>query len=281
MKNPFAEFKDLDSRLRESPLEGRLRRRAEVQARIRAGFLELAAEEIRHTAWEIDHGRIAAAYNRAAASLEQLAFEADDIEELLTETARLENLAFGLPGPFEIFLAALVNRCPAPRLKLDPAAAGRPLHFLGYRLPRGRTLVIAGDAGEYAGAGLAGGRLVVEGSVGNWCGAGMLEGEIVVAGDAGKHTANTCRAGPSGSAAGSRKAAGTVAAARSTRAGSCPDPVDPALGFAYGLHGRNTPKPLAASAAPPSFPGTAPAPFRGGRRSGRPGPAGPSDRPVR
>lgn len=62
------------------------------------------------------------------------------------------------------------------------------IDFLGYRLPKGKTLVFDGDVGDFVGAGLCGGDLFVEGSTENWAGAGMREGSLFISHNAGLKT---------------------------------------------------------------------------------------------
>jgi len=64
----------------------------------------------------------------------------------------------------------------------------RTFHFLGYRLPEGKTLVLEGDVGDFIGAGLSGGKLVVKGSTGNWAGAGMMRGDLFISEHTGQNT---------------------------------------------------------------------------------------------
>ena len=63
-----------------------------------------------------------------------------------------------------------------------------PFHFLGFKLPAGKTLFIEGSAGDFTGAKLCGGALQVEGPTRNWCGIAMQQGEIVITEDAGQKT---------------------------------------------------------------------------------------------
>ena len=63
----------------------------------------------------------------------------------------------------------------------------RAIHFLGYRLPGGKQLIVNGDTGDFTGAGMCGGHLIVNGSTGDWCGAGMTGGLIRIRGNAGRN----------------------------------------------------------------------------------------------
>ena len=62
------------------------------------------------------------------------------------------------------------------------------INLLGFRLSKGRRLVIEGDAGDFTGIGLEGGELFVEGNAKNWTGAGMRNGKILVKKNIGLHT---------------------------------------------------------------------------------------------
>ena len=62
------------------------------------------------------------------------------------------------------------------------------INLFGFRLPKGKRLVIEGDTGDFTGIGVEGGELVIEGNAKNWTGAGMRSGKILVKKNIGLHT---------------------------------------------------------------------------------------------
>ena len=117
------------------------------------------------------------------------------MEELCAALDSSEEIPYVISGPAGIYISALVNHSQEDRIVLHLKDYQRTFHFLGYRLPEGKTLVLQGTVGEFVGADLAGGRLVVEGPTGSWCGAGMVKGEILVTEDAGQSTGDWMRGG--------------------------------------------------------------------------------------
>ncbi len=123
----------------------------------------------------------------------------DDVKARIDEFCALLDSSNKLPylisGPAGIYISALVNRAQEDHIVLSPKDYERSFHFLGYKLPEGKTLVLQGDVGDFTGSGLFGGSLILEGSAGNWCGAGMMKGEIRVTHNTGQNTGEWMRGG--------------------------------------------------------------------------------------
>ena len=145
--------------------------------------------------WLVEQRRVAKAYEEAVKSIRDLQYDQDDIEEFCAELDSSNKIPYIIAGPAGIYLSALVNLSQEDCITLRLEDYQRRFHFLGYRLPEGKTLILQGDVGDFIGAGLAGGRLMVEGSSGNWCGAWMVKGEILVAGHTGEKTGECMRGG--------------------------------------------------------------------------------------
>jgi hypothetical protein len=195
MKNPFIDFLSFPYKHREIPLDRIVHAKEKVMGQILEGYLHLVEEEVKDLVWLVEHSRVVKAYTAAVKSIRELKYDADDIEEFCAELDSSNRIPYMISGPAGIYLSALVNHAPDERLVLNLKDYQRTFHFLGYRLPDGKTLVLQGDVGDFIGAGLSGGRLVVEGSTGNWCGAGMMKGEILVTEHTGQNTGEWMRGG--------------------------------------------------------------------------------------
>jgi hypothetical protein len=195
MRNPFLDFQSFPFKRQELPLERIVRAKERVMDQILEGYLRLVEEEVKDLVWLVEHSRVVKAYTAAARSIRDLDYDSDDIEEFCAELDSSNKIPYMISGPAGIYLSALVNHAPEDRLELRLRDYQRTFHFLGYRLPEGKTLVLQGDVGDFIGAGLSGGQLVVEGSAGNWCGAGMMTGEIVVTEHTGQNTGEWMRGG--------------------------------------------------------------------------------------
>jgi formylmethanofuran dehydrogenase subunit C len=163
--------------------------------RIVDGYRRLVEEEIKDLVWLVEHSRVARAYSAAAKSIQDLSYDQDDIEDFCAEIDNSEKIPYIISGPAGIYVSALINHVKEDRMTLRLEDYQQTYHFLGYRLPEGKTLVLQGNVGDFIGAGLSGGHLVVEGSTGNWCGAGMTRGEILITGFTGLNTGEQMRGG--------------------------------------------------------------------------------------
>ena len=195
MRNPFKEFGCLSVEKKELPLERIVRAREEVMGQMIHGYLKLVEEEVKDLVWLVEHSRVVKAYSAAVKSIRDLQYDVDDIEEFCGELDSSNKIPYMISGPAGIYVSALINHAKEDKIVLRLRDYQRTFHFLGYRLPEGKTLILQGDVGDFVGAGLSGGRLVVEGSVGNWCGAGMMKGEIQITENSGQTTGEWMRGG--------------------------------------------------------------------------------------
>jgi len=195
MKNPFLDFRSVPYQQKEIPLEGIVRVRQEVMDRIFEKYYHLVEEEAKDLVWLVEHSRVVKTYNTAAEGVQDLHYDQDDIEEFCAQLDSSNKIPSMISGPAGIFISALVNHCREDRIVLELRDYQRTFHFLGFKLPEGKSLILQGDVGDFIGASLAGGHLVVEGSTGNWCGAGMMKGEIFVSKNAGQRTGEWMRGG--------------------------------------------------------------------------------------
>ncbi|MGD8228698.1 MAG: hypothetical protein PVH82_14885 [Desulfobacteraceae bacterium] len=188
MKNPFLDFHPNSYREQEDPVERIAQAKQDIMGWIVEAYLGLVRGEIKNLAWPVEHNRVLKVYGDAVSHLRGLQYDRYDIEAFCAELDSSDDLPYMIPGPAGLYISALVNHSYENRIRLRLQDYQRTFHFLGYALPKRKTLILQGDAGDFCGAGLQGGRLVVEGAVANWCGAGMLEGEIRVSKDAGRST---------------------------------------------------------------------------------------------
>lgn len=196
MKNPFGDFRSISYRKRAIPLKGLVRARQEVLEHLVENYLHLVQEEAEDLVfWLTEGSGLIRAYEAALQGIQKLQYGQDDIEAFCAEAGSSKNIQYRLAGPSGIYISALINCCHDDHIVLRLRNNKRTFHFLGYRLPEGKTLILKGDVGEFIGASLAGGRLIVEGSCGNWCGTGMVTGEIQVAGNTLKNTGEWMRGG--------------------------------------------------------------------------------------
>jgi hypothetical protein len=195
MKNPFMDFRSQPYGKKEIPLERIVRANEEVLDRIMDGYLCVVEKEVKDLVWLVEHSRVLRAYNTALERIRGIHYVQDDIEDFLAELDNSNKLPYMILGPAGIYVSALINHSQEDRIQLKLGEYKSTFHFLGYRLPDGKTLILHGHAGDFIGAGLAGGRLVVEGSTGDWCGAGMMKGKILITGRTGEKTGEWMRGG--------------------------------------------------------------------------------------
>jgi hypothetical protein len=195
MINPFVEFRPVNYQIKENPLERIARVNQEISNAILDGYRRLAEVEIKDLGWVVEHSRVVKAYGAAVERLRDLKFDQEDIEEFCAALSRSDGMPYMIAGPAGLYVSALVNHCQENRIQLSIGKSQRTFHFLGYGLVEGKTLMIQGDAGDFAGTALSGGHLVVQGSVGNWCGAGMMNGEIRVKEHSGRKTGEWMQGG--------------------------------------------------------------------------------------
>ena len=195
MINPFDDFKTYPYRKREIPLDRIVQVKERVMDQIVEGYLKLVEEEVKDLVWLVEHSRVVKAYSSALRTIRDLDYDIDDIEELCLELDKGGRIPYLISGPAGIYLSALCNNAKEENIRLRLHELKRTFHFLGYRLPEGKTLVLEGDVGDFIGAGLSGGKLIVEGSTGNWAGAGMMKGELFITEHTGQNTGEWMRGG--------------------------------------------------------------------------------------
>jgi formylmethanofuran dehydrogenase subunit C len=186
--NPFDDFKNYPYKKREIPLDRIVQAKEKVIEQIMEGYLKLVEEEVKDLVWLVEHSRLIKAYSSALRTIEKIDYDTDDIEELCSELDKGDKIPYLISGPAGIYLSALINNAKEETIQFRLDELNRAFHFLGYRLPEGKSLMLKGNAGDFIGAGLSGGRLTVEGSTGNWAGAGMMDGELTLSGNSGQKT---------------------------------------------------------------------------------------------
>jgi len=196
MHNPFCDFQSYQyKQSREIPLDRIIQSKRKTMEEIIEGYLKLSEKEVKEMVWLVEHSRIVKAYSAAMETVKNLDYDSDDIEEFCHELDKGGKIPYLISGPAGIYVSALCNNAKEPELHLKLFELKRTFHFLGYRLPEGKSLVLEGSVGDFIGTGLSGGRLVVEGSAGNWTGAGMVKGEIVVREHTGQNTGEWMKGG--------------------------------------------------------------------------------------
>jgi hypothetical protein len=195
MKNPFQDFQSFSSVQKTIPLHSIIHSKETILTQISLEFSRLVEAEVEKILRGKEESYLAQIYRAALPRIQGLQYDALDIEDYLLSLDQAPLAHFPSMLLAEIFLAAMVNEAREDRLRLPLHDGQRTFHFLGYRLPRGKTLTLEGDGGNFIGAALAGGSLIVNGRCGDWCGASMAGGEIIVQGSAGKHTGSWMRGG--------------------------------------------------------------------------------------
>jgi hypothetical protein len=195
VKNPFTDFCAVSYQKKDIPLERILRAKVNVMDRILDGYNRLVEEEAKDLVWVVEKNRLAKTYHSAVKSIMKLEIEQEDIEEFCAELEHSNKFAYAISGPAGVYISAMVNYCQSERIILNLMDYKKAFHFLGYKLPEGKTLLLQDRMGDYIGAALDGGCLTVEGSTGNWCGAGMVKGEILVTDSTGDRTGEWMQGG--------------------------------------------------------------------------------------
>ncbi len=94
-----------------------------------------------------------------------------------------------------LFVSALINSNDKELFFLEFPNSGHLLHFVGYRLPEGKTINIDGNVGDFLGMNLSGGTISVSGNVRNWAALGMKGGKIIINGMCGRFACEWMRGG--------------------------------------------------------------------------------------
>ncbi len=96
-------------------------------------------------------------------SISKLEYNPEDVEELCAALDSSDEIPYVISGPAGIYISALVNHSQEDRIVLHLQDYQRTFHFLGYRLPEGKTLVLQGTVGEFVGRIWRGGALLWKG----------------------------------------------------------------------------------------------------------------------
>ena len=187
-KNPFEEFKTFTLEKSDLPLDQIVQSTEEVMDRIRWGYEKLLEEEAKELVWMVQYNTIIKAYEVAEKYIKEIDYSAEDIEDFCFALENTQKIPYLIPGPAGIYISALCNYAKEEEIVLKLSELKTEINLVGFRLPKGKRLVIEGDTGDFTGIGLEGGELVVEGNGKNWTGAGMRSGKILVRKNIGLHT---------------------------------------------------------------------------------------------
>jgi hypothetical protein len=188
IRNPFEEFKAFHFKRIEIPLDQIVQSTEAVMDQIRQGYEKLLEEEAKELVWMVQYNTIIKAYEVAERYVKEIKYSAEDIEDFCFVLENTQKIPYLVPGPAGIYISALCNYVQEEEIVLKLCELKTEINLIGFRLPRGRRLVIEGDTGDFTGIGLEGGELVVEGNAKNWTGAGMRSGKILVRKNIGLHT---------------------------------------------------------------------------------------------
>lgn len=188
MTNPFEEFETYRFRAARLPLDQIVESSETVMNEIRRGYEKLLEEEAKELVWMVQYNTIIKAYEVAERYVKEIRYAAEDIEDFCFALENPRRIPYLIPGPAGLYISALCNYAEETEIVLKLSELKTEINLLGFRLPRGKRLIIQGDTGDFTGIGLEGGELVVEGSAKNWTGAGMRSGKIVVKRNIGLHT---------------------------------------------------------------------------------------------
>lgn len=188
IQNPFEEFRGYTFQSPSLPLEKIVQSSEAVMSRIREGYERLLEEEAKELVWMVQYNTIIKAYDVAEKHVREIHYAAEDIEDFCFALENTQKIPYLIPGPAGLYISALCNYAPEDELMLKLTELKTEINLLGFRLPRGKRLIIEGDTGDFTGIGLEGGELVIEGNAKNWTGAGMRSGKILVKKNIGLHT---------------------------------------------------------------------------------------------
>jgi formylmethanofuran dehydrogenase subunit C len=120
--------------------------------------------------------------------IREVDYSAEDIEDFCFALENAKRIPYLIPGPAGIYISALCNYAKEEEIVLKLSELKTEINLIGFRLSKGKRLVVEGDTGDFTGIGLEGGELLVEGNAKNWTGAGMRGGKILVKKNIGLHT---------------------------------------------------------------------------------------------
>jgi hypothetical protein len=187
-RNPFEEFEDRPFGVSTLPLDRIVSTSERTMSQVLRGYEKLLQEEAKELVWMVQYNTIIKAYEVAEKHVKEIEYSCEDIEEFCFHLENTQKVPYLIPGPAGLYISALCNYAREDEIVLRLSELKTEINLLGFRLPRGRRLVIDGDGGDFTGIGLEGGELVVEGHARNWTGAGMRSGRIAVGKNIGLHT---------------------------------------------------------------------------------------------
>jgi hypothetical protein len=193
--NPFEDFKDFLSKAKNLPLDRLAAAHDQIMADLAAGYGKLVEQELKSLVWFVEHNRVIEAYKTATEVIKEVSYDAHSIEDFCYVLDSGTDIPYLISGPAGIYIAALCNNADEDAIVLRLGEMKRTLHFLGYRLPYGKSLRLEGDAGNFTGSALQGGEITVAGSTGDWTGAGMTEGKISIHKHCGRNTGEWMQGG--------------------------------------------------------------------------------------
>ncbi|RKY64055.1 MAG: hypothetical protein DRQ08_08450, partial [Candidatus Latescibacterota bacterium] len=167
MINPFEAFKEYKYRKRALPLDDIVASKTMVVNKLMEGYQHLLDEEVKELVWLARENTIMRAYALAEEWTRGIDYDVEDIEEFCFELDRIRKAPYRIAGPGGLYLSALCNNVKDEEVVLRIGDMEGRIHLLGYRLPKGKRLIVEGDLGDFAGIGLEGGELIVRGKVGN------------------------------------------------------------------------------------------------------------------
>jgi hypothetical protein len=187
-KNPFEEFETFIPSTHDLPLDQIVQCTEAVMDRIRLGYEKLLEEEAKELVWMVQYNTIIKAYEVAERYVKEIEYSAEDIEDFCFALENTQRVPYLIPGPAGIYISALCNYAKEEEIALKLSELKTEINLIGFRLPRGKRMMIEGDTGDFTGIGLEGGELVIEGNAKNWTGAGMRGGKILIRKNIGLHT---------------------------------------------------------------------------------------------
>ena len=187
-KNPFEEFGTYALPQKDIPLDSIVRSTEVVMDQIRRGYEKLLEEEAKELVWMVQYNTIIKAYEVAERYVREIEYSAEDIEDFCFALENTRKIPYLIPGPAGLYISALCNYAPEGEILLKLSELKTEINLLGFRLSKGKRLLIEGDTGDFTGIGVEGGELIVEGNAKNWTGAGMRSGKILVRKNIGLHT---------------------------------------------------------------------------------------------
>jgi hypothetical protein len=187
-QNPFEEFGAFAVSARNLPLDEIVHSTEVVMDQIRRGYEKLLEEEAKELVWMVQYNTIIKAYEVAEGYVKEIEYAAEDIEDFCFALENTQKIPYLIPGPAGLYISALCNYVREEEILLKLSELKTEINLLGFRLPKGKHLMIEGDTGDFTGIGIEGGELVIEGNAKNWTGAGMRSGKISVRKNIGLHT---------------------------------------------------------------------------------------------